>query len=130
MTETKIIKNTSVLSIAGILSKIISALYKFPLIKILGQDGFGIYTLTYPILAFFLILSSSAFPIGISKYISSKKINNENYLSDCFVFCIVFGFIFSVIIIILANIISGIQGNLKYQEIYFLMSSIILLSFL
>lgn len=65
-----ILKGAFILSLAGLISKIISAGYRIPLQNLTGDLGFYIYQQVYPILGIALILSLYGFPAAISKLIS------------------------------------------------------------
>ncbi|WP_456277138.1 putative polysaccharide biosynthesis protein [Bacillus sp. AK128] len=64
------------LTLAGLLSKILSALYRIPFQNIVGDVGFYIYQQVYPFYGIALALSLYGFPVVISKLISEQKTNN------------------------------------------------------
>ena len=55
-----------ILSIGGILSKIIGAFYRIPLTNILGSEGMGLYQLVFPYYIFLLTISTTSLPAAIS----------------------------------------------------------------
>ncbi|MBQ7308508.1 MAG: oligosaccharide flippase family protein [Clostridia bacterium] len=124
-----IAKNTTSLSIAGFLSKALGAIYKIPLIKIIGQEGLGIYTIIYPVFAIFLVLGTSTFPLGISRYIIEEE-NNQQTLANSMGISLIFGIIFSIIIAMLGKTLATLQGAIQYSLIYYAISPIILISFI
>ena len=71
-------KGFAILSVAGIINKVLSVLYVPILMQIVGDDGYGIYSGGYQIYTFIYVLTNSGFPIAISK-LQSELIANENY---------------------------------------------------
>src|SRR5690625_4791879 len=63
----KIVKGALLLTVAGILSKLLSAAYRIPLQNLTGDVGFYIYQQVYPILGMILILALYGFPSAISR---------------------------------------------------------------
>ncbi|MFZ3591034.1 putative polysaccharide biosynthesis protein [Bacillus sp. DJP31] len=64
---------TLLLTIAGLLSKILSAMYRIPYQNIAGDVGFFIYQQVYPFYGIALALSLYGFPVVISKMISEVR---------------------------------------------------------
>lgn len=68
----------AILTVAGILNKVMSVAYVPILLQIIGGVGYGIYTAGYKIYAFIYILTNSGFPIAISK-LEAELIARKNY---------------------------------------------------
>ena len=62
-----------ILSIAGILSKIMGALYRIPLARLIGDQGMGLYQMAYPIYTTILALATAGVPVAISVLVSRKE---------------------------------------------------------
>ncbi|HNX28859.1 MAG TPA: polysaccharide biosynthesis protein [Syntrophomonadaceae bacterium] len=62
-----------ILSIAGVLSKILGALYRIPLARLIGAEGMGLYQMAYPIYTTILALATSGVPVAISVIVSNKE---------------------------------------------------------
>ena len=56
-----------ILTIAGLITKIMSAAYRIPFQNIVGDIGFYIYQQAYPFYGMSIILATSGFPVMISK---------------------------------------------------------------
>ena len=67
-----IVKQASILALAGILVRIIGVLYRSPLTALIGDEGNGYYSTAYNIYAMVLLISSYSIPTAISKLISEK----------------------------------------------------------
>lgn len=63
----KLVKGALVLTLAGLISKILSAGYRIPLQNMTGDIGFYIYQQVYPILGMVTVLALYGFPSAISK---------------------------------------------------------------
>ncbi|WP_010285396.1 putative polysaccharide biosynthesis protein [Bacillus timonensis] len=61
-----------VLTIAGLITKILSAGYRIPYQNIAGDIGFYIYQQAYPIYGIVLVFSTYGFPVIISKLLAEK----------------------------------------------------------
>ena len=72
-TKNSVVKGAIVVSCAGLIAKILGALYRIPLTNILQADGLGIYQTVFPIYALLLTLSSSGIPSAVAKLISSGE---------------------------------------------------------
>ena len=59
-----------ILAAAGILVRIIGLAYRIPLIRIIGDEGMGYYSVAFNIYSVILLLSSYSLPLAVSKIIS------------------------------------------------------------
>ena len=71
-TKNSFIVQGVILAAAGIFSRMIGLIYRVPLIRILGDNGNGIYTSAYYIYNLLLMVSSLSLPLAISKIVSAK----------------------------------------------------------
>ena len=62
----------SILAIAGVITKIIGAVYRIPLVNILGDKGMGYYGVAFQIYAIALTLTSYSLPLAVSKLVSAR----------------------------------------------------------
>ncbi|MEC3882214.1 polysaccharide biosynthesis protein [Halobacillus sp. HZG1] len=65
-----VLQGAFILTLAGLISKVISAGYRVPLQNLTGDLGFYVYQQVYPILGIALILALYGFPAAISKIVS------------------------------------------------------------
>ncbi len=66
------IKGAAVLSLSGIICKIIGAVYRVPLSNILGAREMGYYQMAYPYYTFLVTVSTAGIPIAVSKLVAEK----------------------------------------------------------
>lgn len=71
------IKGAAILSIAGLICKVIGAFYRIALVNILSPTGMAYYEMAYPIYSFLLVLASAGIPTAISKLVSEKVAIND-----------------------------------------------------
>jgi stage V sporulation protein B len=74
------LKGALILSIAGAISKILGALYRIPLARLLGGEGMGLYQMAYPIYTTILSLATAGVPVAISVLVSRRE--TEGYNGD------------------------------------------------
>jgi len=65
------LKGAAALSCACLISKIIGAAYRIPLVAVLGGKGLGLYQLAFPLYTMFLTFTSSGIAVGMARFISS-----------------------------------------------------------
>src|SRR5690625_252073 len=73
----KVAKGALLLTVAGVLSKLLSAAYRIPLQNLTGDIGFYTYQQVYPILGMILILALYGFPSAISRMAVINQGNNR-----------------------------------------------------
>ena len=69
----KFIKGAAILGIAGIIVKILGAIYRIPLGNIIKPEGMGYYQTAYPFYQLLLTISTSGVPVAIAKLVSEKS---------------------------------------------------------
>ena len=75
----KFVKGAMILSIAGLIAKIISAFYRIPLANFTGELGSGYYTTVFPTFALLISASLIGIPNAVSKLVSERIANNKYY---------------------------------------------------
>lgn len=77
-------KGAFLLTIGAIITKILSAVYRVPFQNIVGDTGFYIYQQVYPFYGIALALSTTGFPLVISKIYAELKHNKERMTPELF----------------------------------------------
>ena len=62
----------SILAFAGVITKIIGAVYRIPLMNIVGTEGMGYYGVAFSIYTIALMLTSYSLPLAVSKLVSAR----------------------------------------------------------
>ncbi len=67
------IRGAAILGIAGIIVKIVGAVFRIPLGNLIGDVGMSYYQTAYPIYNWLLVVSTAGIPTAIAKMISEKE---------------------------------------------------------
>jgi len=86
-----------ILMIAALVTKVLSAFYRIPFQNIVGDIGFYIYQQVYPFYGIAMVLSTTGFPVVISKLYAEQKqkgddIKSRLLLFVSFIYLQLFGF--------------------------------------
>ena len=116
-------KGFFVLTISGVICKILGAFFRLPLTYILSVEGIGVFQLVMSLFSFALVLTSGGITITLSKLISSFRAKKEfgkikwcEYLALCY--CVAISFIFGLIFFFLSKQIAQVQGSLMTNLSY------------
>lgn len=71
------VKGAAILGLAGIFVKVLGAVFKIPLVSIIGSTGMGYYSSAYPIYVMLLAIATSGFPIAISKMVAQRRAKGD-----------------------------------------------------
>lgn len=81
--ERSLFKGAFILTVAALITKILSAVYRVPFQNIVGDVGFYIYQQVYPLYGLALVLSTYGFPVVISKlYAEYEEMNDRQGIRD------------------------------------------------
>ncbi len=104
-----------ILSLSGIICKMLGAIYKIPLVNVLSAKGIGVYYLVFPVYAFLLTFVSNSFIVSTSKMVSKRVAQGDD--RGAFIFFVstlltlsTIGLILAVGLCFLSKIIAGLQG--------------------
>lgn len=89
------LQGAATLGIAGVVGKLLGAIFRIPLVWIIGSVGLGYYQTAYPIYVMLVAIATSGFPVAISKMVSARlAFGNEQGANKVFwlVFKIMAGF--------------------------------------
>lgn len=118
--QRSIVSGVTVLSIVGIISKIIGALHRIPLAWLIGDQGMGTYQLVFPTYNMLLAISSAGLPVAISRMVSfalakddprnAKKVFR---IALCFLSAV--GFVAMLAMIVLSPTLARRSGDMSTQ---------------
>ncbi len=117
-------KATIVVIVCNLIGKVLGAVYRIPLAKILGPTGIGMYQLIFPLYALILTISTSGVPVAISKLVAEYNSKNQHKNArKIFKFSLLIltfvSFIGALIVVLLAKIIAKLQGNFSIYVCYY-----------
>lgn len=72
MKKQSLIKGSIILGTAGILAKFLGVFFRWPLIMLIGDEGIGLYQMSFPLYMFFVAMASGV-PVAISKIVSENN---------------------------------------------------------
>lgn len=72
MSGNKILRGAAVLGLAGLLVKILGAVFRIPLQALIGEEGMAYYGYAYPLYSLFLVIATAGIPVAISRLVSEK----------------------------------------------------------
>ncbi|MBP1763453.1 MAG: spoVB, partial [Firmicutes bacterium] len=72
MSKDTFLKGALILTVAGVLVKIIGSVNRIVLSRLLGGEGIGLYQMAYPIYLLALSISSAGIPVAISIIVAEK----------------------------------------------------------
>lgn len=68
----KFLKGAAVLALAGILMKVLGAVFRIPLTNMIGTDGMSYYGVAYSIYGALVVLATAGIPVAISRLVSEN----------------------------------------------------------
>ncbi len=112
----RFLKGAMVLTMAALVTKILSAVYRVPFQNIVGDIGFYIYQQVYPFYGIAIALSTYGFPVIISKLVAEKlKEEDEegakNVAVTSFLFLCIVGVTWFLLVYFGAGVIAGWMGD-------------------
>ena len=108
------LKGAAILTLAGIVSKLLGALYRIPFFRVVGSEGMGLYQMAYPLYTILLAVSSAGIPVAVSKLVSENLVyRNFTGIRKTFTVSLIF-----------TGILSGVQSILLYKSAGYLASQI------
>lgn len=114
--KSNFIFGTLVLVLTNLITKVIGAIYRIPLLKTLGSEGLGEYQMILPIYALFLVISSSGLVVTMSKLISHESnLKNAHNSKKILLAGLLLALVTSIILSALLILISPLL--VKYQHI-------------
>ncbi len=71
------VRGAAILALAGIVARVIGAVFRIVLAAILGDEGIGLYQYAYPIYSTLLVVSTAGVPVALSKIMAEKIALND-----------------------------------------------------
>ena len=66
------LRGAFVLTAAGIVVKLLGAVYRIPFTRLVGSEGIGLYQMAYPIYTTLLAISTAGIPVAVSLLVAEK----------------------------------------------------------
>ncbi|CAG9623086.1 putative polysaccharide biosynthesis protein [Sutcliffiella rhizosphaerae] len=112
----KVWNGAMILTVAGILTKILSAVYRVPFQNIVGDVGFYIYQQIYPFYGVAIVLATYGFPVVISKIIAEHPLEGRDLAARkirwvSFLFLLLLGLLCFILLYVGAFSIASLMGD-------------------
>lgn len=119
----ELMKGAMILTLAALVTKILSAVYRVPFQNIVGDIGFYIYQQVYPFLGIVMVLSTYGFPVVISKlYTEEQAAGNrgraDRLLAISLVFLGMIGMLMASFFYFCASWIAGKIGDPELKPLF------------
>ncbi|RLL41679.1 polysaccharide biosynthesis protein [Oceanobacillus piezotolerans] len=128
----KLVKGALLLTLAGLLSKVLSAGYRIPLQNLTGDIGFYVYQQVYPIIGMSMMLALYGFPSAISKMVvdldaSGKKHSLQTFYLPILLILLIINGAFFLLLLLNAGWLASLVGDLNLIQTYQLSAYIFLM---
>lgn len=119
MKKSIFLKSTIILTIGGLITKILGMIIKIVMSRLLGTDGIGLYMMIMPTFSLFVTVASLGLPIAVSKLVAEDTKNNKNLVFSLLPVSFIVNIIIIVFILCSASFISNqlIQDSRVYFAI-------------
>lgn len=117
----RLIQGALILTIAGIISKILSAFYRIPIQNLTGDLGFYLYQQIYPFIAIVMILTLYSFPAAISQMgaaMGHKKHDYRFFLFPNLLLLYIINGVIGISIFIIAPYLARLTGDANIITAY------------
>lgn len=109
---------TAILAAGILIVKVISAVYKMPLVNILGSSGYADFSAAFNIFNIMLMISTAGIPVAMSKMISEALERNRpaqvrKIFRIAFAFFLAVGVLCSLVMLLFANQFADLMNNTK-----------------
>lgn len=126
-----VLKGTIILIASSLIAKILGAIYRVPLVGLIGTNGIGLFQLIFPIYALFLVIASTGLTTAVAKIVSINVNENKcqyvkQFMRLSLIFSFFVGLFFSVLLTLLAPLIANIQGYFDARVCYYVIAPSIL----
>ena len=118
----RFLKGAMVLTMAALVTKILSAVYRVPFQNIVGDIGFYIYQQVYPFYGIAIALSTYGFPVIISKLVAEKLEEDDeegakNVAVTSFLFLCLVGLAWFLLVYFGSGVIARWMGDPKLKPL-------------
>ena len=109
----KFMRGALLLTIAAILAKVLSAIYRIPFQNMVGDQGFYVFQQVYPFASLFVVLASSGFAIAISKVlVDEQQMERRQQIKKVvFSYLLLLGLLFFIVLFFGAGYFAAWMGD-------------------
>jgi len=101
-----------ILAVAGGICKVLGAIYRIPLARLIGDEGMALYQMAYPIYTTILSLATAGVPVAISVLVSRGEAqgydgDSRKILRASLLILLTFGFVLALVVMLSAPFIAN-----------------------
>lgn len=74
----KFLKGTFILLVAGLITRVLGFIYRIVLARSIGEEGVGLYMMTYPTFILVVTITQLGLPVAISKNIAEAEVRGDH----------------------------------------------------
>ncbi|MEG0384733.1 MAG: polysaccharide biosynthesis protein [Solibacillus sp.] len=100
-------KGALLLTVAALIVKMLSAIYRVPYQNLVGDQGFYVYQQVYPFIAFFVVWTSSGFAVAISKILADMEAQGSSPVEKRAVTRVIFNYLLVLSIVFFCLLFFG-----------------------
>lgn len=112
-----LIKNALIISMGGLIVKILGAFYRIPLTNLLKTEGLGIYQTAFPTYLILMTFTGAAATTTMTGLISAGE-NGKNVFRKSLAFFLPLGILGAAFMIFFSGLLSATQGNPEAKGSY------------
>lgn len=105
--KNKFLKSTIILTIGGLITKILGMIIKIVTNRLIGTEGLGVYMLIVPTFMLLISIAQLGFPIAISKLVAEEKSNNKNLVFSIIPISLIINLIIIIFLFFASNYIAN-----------------------
>ena len=102
----KFIKSTIILTIGGLLTKILGMVIRIITTRIIGLNGIGLYMMIMPTYGLFITIATLSLPIDISKLVSENTRNNKNVILGIIPIAMIIDIVLVIVLLLFSKVIA------------------------
>ena len=124
------LKGAAWIAVGGFIAKLIGALYRIPLVNLIGGRGLGLYQLVYPVYCLLLTVSAIGIPSSIAKLTAERIARGESgrgVFKTAMRLFVWIGLAGSILMMAIAPFLSKAQGSREVLTGYFVLAPSVLL---
>lgn len=119
----KLVRGALLLTLAGLVSKVLSAGYRIPLQNLTGDIGFYIYQQVYPLLGMALVFSLYGFPSAVARITvelkhQRKSLSVTHFAIPVFVLLFIMNGAIFIILYTNAQTLASLVGDVQLTKVY------------
>ena len=78
LNRTTVMYGAVILSVAGIVIKILGAVFRIPLGNLIGDEGMGYYNAVYPVYSLLVVIGATGIPVAVSRLVAEYNTDNDH----------------------------------------------------